>query len=92
MTPARAAPIFRLTAQTSAVAPVALCSLTVTRAIVFTDARCPGCNRKLMAIPGVVSVESRLVRTNDQRSGRGRVVSCRRCSSLVEIIEHRGAP
>lgn len=78
------APIFRTTA--SAVAPVALVTLTVTGAIVFTEARCV-CGRVIMGIPGVIRVEVRRV-TVQSRSGRGRVVSCRRCATLCEVIEH----
>jgi hypothetical protein len=61
-------------------------TLTVTAGIIFTDARCI-CGRRIMSIPGHVTVEVRRV-TEAERSGRGRVVSCRRCSSLVEVIEH----
>ena len=72
------------------VARVALVSLTVTaRAIVFTDARCPNCRRLVMAVPGTPAIEVRAVAHNDQRSGRGRVVSCQRCRTLCEVVEHR---
>jgi uncharacterized protein with PIN domain len=63
---------------------------TVRLAVTFTDVRCPDCNRKLMAIPGSPRIERRTVKNDAERSGRGRVVSCRRCSSLVEVIEHVG--
>lgn len=98
LTHTRASPIFTLSAvvntTASVVAPdVALVqstvSLTVTaRAVVYTSVRCP-CGRLIMAIPGTVVAEPRIVANNNARSGRGRVVECRRCQSLVEIIEHR---
>lgn len=84
----RAAPVFQVTA--SLVAPVALVSITVTsRAVVYTDVRCPNCRRLVMAIPGTPLFEVRKVASNDERSGRGRVVSCHRCSTLCEVVEHR---
>lgn len=73
---------------------MALCSLTVVhveqRALVFTDARCPDCDRIIMFVPGVVTLEVRPCRTIDQRSGRGRVVRCPndRCRHYAEVIEH----
>jgi len=74
---------------------VALVSLTVLATvamiratIAFQDARCPACNRRLMAVPGPVTLEVRTIRTDAERSGRGRVVSCHRCKGLVEVIEH----
>ena len=74
--------------------PAALVSLTVTGAVVFTEARCAGtrtdgrvCNRKLMVIPGDVIVEVRMT-TVTFGSGRGRVVACK-CGGLAEVIEHR---
>lgn len=88
MSTAHAPPIFSATA-THSVAPVALTTLTVVRAtIVYTDARCV-CNRRVMSIPGVVTIEVRVVKSDNDRSGRGRVVHCKRCSSLLEVIEHR---
>lgn len=79
---------FRVTASQTAVAHVALVSITVTRAIVYSDARCPNCHRLVMAIPGTPLFEVRAVATNQDRSGRGRVVSCQRCRTLCEIVEH----
>ena len=71
------------------VAHVALVSITVSaRAIVYSDARCPNCHRLVMAIPGTPIFEVRAVQSNEHRSGRGRVVSCQRCRTLCEIIEH----
>ncbi|HLB55143.1 MAG TPA: hypothetical protein VJK71_08545 [Gemmatimonadales bacterium] len=66
---------------------VALCTVTVTAVAVYTDARCPGCQRLIMAIPGLVTLEVRRVATTTDRSGRGRVVTCKRCG-LCEVIEH----
>lgn len=83
-----APPIFSATAPSSA-PPVALVSITVSaRAVVYTDVRCT-CNRRIMAVPGLVTVEVRVVKSDKDRSGRGRVLSCKRCSSLLEVIEHR---
>lgn len=64
--------------------------ITARLAAVFTDAHCPDCNRRLMAIPGRPTIECRTVKSDADRSGRGRVVACKRCSSLVEVIEHVG--
>ena len=61
---------------------------TIRAIVVFTEARCPGCRRLVMAVPGRVTLESRMVRDNTERSGRGRVVSCPRCKGLVEVVEH----
>lgn len=101
LTHIRAGPIFSTQSNSGPDVPVALSSLTVcttataTRAI-FTDARCPArrpdgrtCHRRLMAIPGVVQIETRVVQSDTERSGRGRVLSCGRCSALVEVIEHK---
>ncbi len=69
---------------------VALVSLTVTaRAFSYTDVHCPKCNRRVLALPGSHLLEVRLVASESERSGRGAVVSCRRCKSLVEAISHR---
>lgn len=85
MTDTPPTPIFTVNRHT--VAHVALTTLSVAGAIVFTDARCV-CGRRLMAIPGVVTIEVRRCATERDRSGRGRVVSCHRCKALLEIIEH----
>lgn len=42
-----------------------------------------------MAIPGQVVIQVTRVESNDERSGRGRVVGCPRCGELCEVIEHR---
>ena len=69
---------------------VALVSLTVVAAAVYTAARCSNCHRRVMSVPGVVTLEVRRVRDNAARSGRGRVVGCERCGTLCEIIEYGG--
>lgn len=71
----------------SLVVPVTL-SAPAQRVASYVDARCPGCNRIVMAVPGPVIVEVRKVKDNAARSGRGRVTSCKRCSTLCEIVEH----
>lgn len=75
---------------------VALVSLTVLATvavmratIAFTEVRCPGCRKLVMAVPGEnIPLEVRTIRANAERSGRGRVVSCHRCKDLVEVVEH----
>lgn len=63
---------------------------TTTRAFVYSDVRCPNCTRVVMAVPGLGSnVEARTVRDSASRSGRGPVVSCKRCKSLVEVVTHK---
>ena len=42
-----------------------------------------------MDVPGEPLVYVRTV-AKDQASGMGRIVSCKRCSSLVEVIEREG--
>ena len=79
----------RATSTQTCVAPVALVSITVTRATIFySDARCPNCHRLVMAIPGTPLFEVRAVASNEHRSGRGRVVSCHRCRTRCAIVEH----
>ena len=56
-------------------------------AAVYTEARCR-CGRLIMAVPGRVAVEVRMVRTNYERTGRGRVVACPRGCGLCEVVEH----
>ena len=77
---------FRASAEVPA-GVVALVTVTVVGAISFTGARCI-CGHKVMTIPGVVRVEVRVVVNND-RTGNGRVVDCRKCRRLLEIVEHR---
>ncbi len=87
--------IFRPTKSNDSSGPqAALVTLTVVAGAVFTEARCAGarhdgrlCNRKLMVIPGHVTIEVRMT-TVTYGSGRGRVVSCK-CGGLAEVIEHR---
>ena len=66
----------------------ALVSLTVAAAvIIYTDVRCPCCDRKLMEIPGVSALRVRGLLHAADRSGRGPVVSCGRCGTLCEITK-----
>jgi len=69
---------------------VALVSMTVTVAA-YSDVRCPKCHRLVMTVPGRVMIEVRTPRDNADRSGRGAVVSCKRCGGLVEAIVLREA-
>lgn len=59
----------------------------VARAVTYTVARCPDCDRKLMTIPGEVMVEVRKLRAAGRPTGMGRVLSCKRCAELCEVIE-----
>lgn len=82
------APVFTPTAELHWHRMVALVSLTVVALVVYTSARCSSCGRRVMTVPGVVDVEVRSVASNAHQSGRGRVVSCARCRTLCEVIEH----
>lgn len=72
---------------------VALVSLTVMENdTVYSDARCPQCNRKLMSMPGEPPLEVRAPRLHGHRlTGRGPVTVCPRCSTLCEVVSHRAA-
>ena len=59
---------------------VALVSLTVT-AVVYSEARCCSCNRKLMEVPGIPTVRE----VTGNGTGRGPVVVCKRCSTMLEV-------
>ena len=62
-------------------------TLTLTaNVLLFTEARCL-CGHRVMMTPGVALIEVRRVASNAASSGRGRVVECRSCSSLLEILE-----
>jgi hypothetical protein len=41
-----------------------------------------------MAVPGRVTLDVRKVADNASRSGRGSVVSCKRCGTLAEVVVH----
>lgn len=68
---------------------VATASMTMTASVTFTDARCPNCKRLVMSVPGAGVLDVRAVPNNAARSGRGPVVGCARCKTLVEVIAHR---
>ncbi len=59
---------------------------TVRRFIRFQDVRCPDCNRLVMAVPGEGTIVASTVADNASRTGKGPVVSCPRCHSLVEVV------
>ena len=66
---------------------VALVSLTVAMTVKYTEARCLGCGKLLYLVPGnLLIVRRRLDRVVDG-SGRGRVLSCNRCSTVSEVVE-----
>jgi hypothetical protein len=70
---------------------IASVSVTVTaRVVIYANVRCgnPSCGRNIMAIPGPAIVSVSVVKSNAERSGRGRVVQCKRCLSLCEVVEH----
>lgn len=65
-------------------------TLSVTQVVaIYTEARCPTCHRQIMAVPGSVTIEVRPLANQGERSGRGAVVSCKRCQQLREVIVHR---
>jgi DNA-directed RNA polymerase subunit RPC12/RpoP len=55
--------------------------------VAYTSARCV-CGHRLMDIPGHVHAEVRLLRSEADRTGRGRAIKCSRCGGLLEVIEH----
>ncbi len=55
---------------------------------VYTDARCPHCNRRIMSLPGSPILEPKIVENEAARSGRGIAVACPSCRRLVEVIVH----
>lgn len=65
---------------------IATVSVTVTaRVVVYTEARCPKCSRRLVSIPGPRALG--VIRESDaDRSGLGIAVRCERCKTLVEVI------
>lgn len=63
-------------------------TLSCTAEVIWTRAKCPKDNRIVMVIPGPHIVETRIIATSADRSGRGRIVRCEQCSTLVEVIEH----
>ena len=71
-----------------AVAAVAIVSLSLVATRPWTEVRCPECARRVMTIPGLVATETRRIRGDQDRSGRGRIVGCPRCCALLEVIEH----
>jgi hypothetical protein len=58
------------------------------RAVCYSVVRCPECDRRIMDVPGKPLILTRLVDAN-HASGRGRVVACKRCKNLVEVIEYQ---
>jgi len=80
--------IFRATTSGPIAARVTMTIMAI-RALVFSVVRCPECGRRIMDVPGEPLVYVRTV-AKDQASGMGRIVSCKRCSSLVEVIEREG--
>lgn len=91
-----ARPLFRPSAQSN-VAHVALVSITVTGAVVYTDVRCTErvsrsgashpCHNWLFALPGVVSFTLRRMESNEDRTGQGIAVRCQRCGTRSEVIQ-----
>lgn len=78
--------VFRLTAVRGGIFAA---SVSVSSMATYTYARCPSCDRLIMAIPGKWDVETRPRPTSAQWSGRGPVVVCKRCGEYVEVIVHR---
>lgn len=63
----------------------AVASVTLSIVAAWTRARCPKCNRLVCSFPGEHVLETRPVR---EPSGRGPVMACQRCSTLLEVIAH----
>lgn len=73
--------------QSFAVALIATVTLAASARATYTDVRC-ACNKKIMAIPGVVTrLEVRPISSNALGSGRGPIIKCGNCG-LVEVIAH----
>ena len=53
----------------------------------YTQVHCL-CGRRLYDAPGRIIPEVRRIESEAERSGRGRALTCKRCSQLVEVIEH----
>lgn len=66
-------------------------SMTVTEGVaLYTEARCI-CGHRVMMIPGMALVGVYAVESNARSSGRGRIVECRKCHSLCEVLEYGNA-
>lgn len=66
---------------------VASVTVTVTAVVVvYTEVRCPNCNRRVLDIPGNPLLDVRAHRSPTDRLGRGVVCKCDRCKALVEAI------
>ena len=67
-------------------ARVTLTVLTVTTraAVAYAEVRCPMCDRLILEVPTPHRVLARPV-TRGQYSGRGVVLSCGRCRTLIEV-------
>ena len=76
---------------TSATVMAAVTITVATVVVVYTDVRCPRCNRRVMAVPGRPLLEVRVRESDQDRSGRGVVTGCGRCKALVEVIERQEA-
>lgn len=59
-------------------------SVTMTLAV-WTKARCPECDRLVVSFPGSHRIETRRTQTP---TGRGPVMACQRCKTLLEVISH----
>lgn len=84
MTRIRTGGIFRTHASGPVAARVTMTVVAI-RAAFYSVVRCPNCSRRIMDVPGKPLILARVV---ESASGRGRVVSCKRCKSLVEVIEY----
>lgn len=73
-------------ASTTVLASVTITVTTVV--VVYYDVRCPRCNRRVMSLPGRPPVDTVAHRAEHERTGRGAVVACPKCKSLVEAIPH----
>jgi len=63
----------------------AFVTLTVAGTVVYTDVRCSGCGRVVMAWPGAVVVAVYAREQMRVGHGVGPTVLCRRCGTLNEV-------
>jgi len=55
-------------------------------AVSYTVVRCVNCRRRVMSVPGTPRIDCREV--YKLPTGKGRTLTCPRCSVELEVIEH----
>ena len=63
----------------------AVASVTLSIVASWTRAHCPECRRLVVSFPGEHLLETRVVA---EPTGRGPVLACQRCRTLLEVIPH----